>query len=98
MPKTRPIDLKNNTKTYDHSSNGPQSEEARRAVQAAKDQERVRSLFEIIGVDAAHRAITRARDQGPITAAGTPRKLSAETSPKWRLSWESNALSPSRNQ
>eukprot|EP00518_Triparma_eleuthera_P022231 CAMPEP_0197545074 /NCGR_PEP_ID=MMETSP1320-20131121/266_1 /TAXON_ID=91990 /ORGANISM="Bolidomonas sp., Strain RCC2347" /LENGTH=314 /DNA_ID=CAMNT_0043104551 /DNA_START=188 /DNA_END=1128 /DNA_ORIENTATION=- len=40
VPKTRPIDLKNNTKTYDHSSNGPQSEEARRAVQAAKDQEK----------------------------------------------------------
>ena len=40
VSKARPIDLKNNTKTYNHTSKGPQSEEARRAVQAAKDQEK----------------------------------------------------------
>ena len=40
-PTKRPIDLSNNTKTYDHDTSGePQSEEARRAVERAKEGER----------------------------------------------------------
>ncbi|GMH48721.1 hypothetical protein TrVE_jg14512 [Triparma verrucosa] len=38
IPK-RPIDLKNNTKTYDHSSDGPKSDAAAKAVAAAKANE-----------------------------------------------------------
>ena len=47
-----------------------------------KDQEWIGRFFEISGVITAHRLIARARDHGAITAAGTPRKVSAATSPK----------------